>query len=567
MATVIQSIFIDPPIAIARLGGSTTAQFAYKWVESPNPRSNGETTIAPDWSLNVTPDGSVTPIKPTELVFRDGALIRPVCPFFELWAMVGEPGSQPSTWQEVPVTPDLLSQQGINLNSLVINVDAKNRKAARRTKDADLSYGTFQSLEVRGDQHAVMPLLGVSPPGLAATKKLIPNGRNIPLGTFQVLKSSQQPAPGIVEWSQLVDGQPLINVEIIRFRFSPAAGHFYGPPSSAQAHNPPGSQASFAPVEASRAFLNPNAKWVGFDAQLANNVTVVPADTYDGADVDQNSNPSLGVVDDTCEARIEVSLPLPNGITLSVTANVFVGPPDFAPDRRPFLSLADELNDRLQDHQNRTNALSVQQRDTWVEDLFERIYETVSLFNIDFWRERNALRLTGSRLAPTSIPNDQTRDIDPQSGSNVPRAMGGRDTLRNPLFALPSPNTDDPLPLTRHGRMRHRALADLQQLRDFVLQNKGRLQNLVRPPFVAETGEDGNGTTMKMPPFMRNSNALPLTLSAWQYELLMQWVQATEIQTIPLAIAHTAAVESAPMSETAQIRRAQVLERIRQAGL
>jgi len=39
------------------------------------------------------------PIKPTELVFRDGALIRPVCPFFEFWAMVGEPGSQPSTWQ------------------------------------------------------------------------------------------------------------------------------------------------------------------------------------------------------------------------------------------------------------------------------------------------------------------------------------------------------------------------------------------------------------------------------------------------------------------------------------
>ena len=29
---------------------------------------------------------------------------------------------------------------------------------------------------------------------------------------------------------------------------------------------------------------------------------------------------------------------------------------------------------------------------------------------------------------------------------------------------------------------------------------------------------------MRMPPFMRQSNAEPLTLSSWQYELLMQWV-------------------------------------------
>jgi hypothetical protein len=40
MAETIERIFVDPPIAIARLGGSTTPQNAYRWVESANPRSN-----------------------------------------------------------------------------------------------------------------------------------------------------------------------------------------------------------------------------------------------------------------------------------------------------------------------------------------------------------------------------------------------------------------------------------------------------------------------------------------------------------------------------------------------
>src|ERR1700752_4470614 len=99
MADLIQSIFIVPPIAVARLGGSTVPQDAYLWVESPDPRLDGETTVAPTWSLDVGPGGFVSPRLPTALQFRDGALIRPVCPFFELWALVGAAGSAPDTWR------------------------------------------------------------------------------------------------------------------------------------------------------------------------------------------------------------------------------------------------------------------------------------------------------------------------------------------------------------------------------------------------------------------------------------------------------------------------------------
>ncbi|WP_156045364.1 MULTISPECIES: hypothetical protein [Actinomycetes] len=42
-----------------------------------------------------------------------------------------------------------------------------------------------------------------------------------------------------------------------------------------------------------------------------------------------------------------------------------VGPPHFAPDRRPFLSLADEINDR-EDDPTRDAALTPQELDAWV---------------------------------------------------------------------------------------------------------------------------------------------------------------------------------------------------------
>ena len=359
MAETIQNLFINPPIAIARLGGSTTPQKAYRWVQSPNPRSNGETTIEPDWSLDVQSDGTVEPVLPTSLPLRDGGLIRPVCPFFELWASVGEPGSVSATWKDVPVTPDLLKNHGVSLSDLVITIDAKNFKASRRTSNPALQFGTFPALEIKADNSSPTAILAVSPPGVPAVRRMIPANRNIPLGSFQVMKSRPQPAPDPNRaWTQLENGMPRVNVEVIRFRFTPARGHFYGPPKSAQPHTPDGG-GSFAPVDAIRAFLNEKAGWQG--ARADTTAPDAPSDTYDGADVNPTNNPSLGVVDDTCEARIQIDLRLPaSNTSLTAAANVFVGPPDFAPDRRPFLSLADELNDRAADSE--PNGADVGQR-------------------------------------------------------------------------------------------------------------------------------------------------------------------------------------------------------------
>ena len=220
MADMIQAIFINPPIAVARLGGSTVPQDAYVWVETTDPRSDGDNAIAPAWSLNVLPDGSVEPMRPTELRFRDGPLIRPVCPFFEIWTLVGEDSRLPETWREVPLTPDLLKKHRVSLSAVTIKVAAHNLKAARRTQNPQLGFGTYPAVKISADQHEPVLLLAVSPPN--AKRPMIPRGRNIPLGSVQVLRS--RPNPAAVEWSGVVD------LETIRLRFTPGRGQFYGPP-------------------------------------------------------------------------------------------------------------------------------------------------------------------------------------------------------------------------------------------------------------------------------------------------------------------------------------------------
>jgi hypothetical protein len=241
---------------------------------------------------------------------------------------------------------------------------------------------------------------------------------------------------------------------------------------------------------------------------------IIPPDTYDGAETEDAT--SLGVVDDSCEARLQVSLTLPGSPGPFVAfANVFSGPPDFGPDRRPFLSLADEINDRDADAAARSTAMKPAERDAWIEDLFERVYETVSLFNVDHYRLLRALPLTGNRLGPPLVGDG----VVPPT-----RAMGARDALRNPRYTVENLSDNEPLPLSKHARRQHRAIADVQSLRDFIALNPGRIESLVRAPFEIERGESRGATTMRMPPFMRQSNAEPLTLSSWQYELLMQWV-------------------------------------------
>jgi len=552
LSEIIQQIFCDPPIVIARLGGSTTPVAAYSWQDSPDPRGEGDTVIMPDWSLSVLPDGSVRPFKPDTIEFRDGNLIRPVCPFIEIWARLGERGSAEATWRDVPLTETLLATFGADRSAITFTIDARNLKAARRAPNLDLAFGLFPSVNIRGDQHTPVPLFAVSPPGIATP--MIPPDRHIALGFVQVMRPRPNP-PGPTGWPDTLD------LDVIRLRFTPARGEFYGPRQAAQ----PTPESPVPAVPAGNAFLDPRAGWFNSTAQGGG--FVVPGDTFDFFQIGQTQR-ALGVVDDTCEGRIEVELRLAGAAapSLGAHANVLVGPPDFAPDRRPFLTIADELNDRSADADARNAALTGAALDLWIEDLFTRAYETVSLMNVDHWRATRGLRrLSGGRLASTAIPGESVTPED--------QAMGSRDALRNRDLRILPRSSDIPLPLSAHARERHRSLAAVERLRDLVASSPGRLESLVRGPFEVEDGEGGNATTMRMPPFMRQSNASPLTLASWQYALVMRW--AAEQQARPAA---PALVEAAilrppeplaplrPLTEEATARRAQVLARLDRGG-
>jgi hypothetical protein len=511
MAQTIHRIFVDPPIAIARLGGSSTPQDAYIWVQPDNPRSEGSTVIAPWWTLDVQSDGSVEPRMPAKVTLRDGDLIRPVAPFFEIWASVGEIGSAPSRWRDVPLTLALLKKFHLDESALSFQFDAQNRKVARRMAKADLLFGTFPPVTVRADDHDVHALLATSPPGVAIP--MIPKRRHIPLGSVQVIRSRPQP-------KSLGDGMTwheTVNVEVIRFRFTPACGYFYGPKAAIKVK-----QRNISGVEKARAFLDHRAGWYGKKTKQ----NIVPQDTYDLIKETPSTGPSLGVVDDTCETRVTVTLTPPGKgrKPLVAHANIFAGPPDFGPDRRPFLSLADELGDRGSVSAARSRAMNKDDREQWVEDLFQRIYETVSLFNLDHFQIQQSIQLKGDQLAPADkLPGQLGGDhvLKPKN-----HAMTRRDILRNDGYSVPTSSDGEPLPLSEHARSRHKSLQDIAGLRDFIAENPKRLRQLIRRPFEVEEGEDGDNTTMRMPPFMRNSNSYPLTLSFWQYELLMDWVDS-----------------------------------------
>jgi hypothetical protein len=536
MARQIQAILVNPPIAIARLGASSTPMDSFRWIDSPD--AHLQTVIATDWTLDVDLNGGLNPRMPEELLFRDGNLYRPVAPFFELWALVSEGPGDPR-W--TALTPALLNEAGGG--GFTLTVDARNSKAARRARNPDLEFGTFPPVVISSSNHSPTPLIATSPMGIA--RPMIPrDAAGIPLGSVQILRSQNQPTLGSTPWA--------IDVEVIRFRFTPAKGIFYGPRGSEKI-----SENGFAPVEKQNAFLDPDVGWVGTGLTP----WVEPADTFDGAETP--SQRSLGIVDDTCSAVLTVSLnvrgaPQP----LIARSSVFVAPPDFAPDRRPFLSLADEINDRVTQS---APALTGVGLEAWVRDLFERVYETVSLMNVDNYRAQRAAVLEPEGIAEQSIAGDQVPD-DPQQ----PRAMGASDKLRRPNLPIFGTTSDRPLPISERARERHRDLAEIDDLIDLVKSQNDRISGLVRAPFTVAPNEDGNQSTMQMPPFMRNSNALPLTIANWQYKLLQQWVADVVAGKIAVAAGIRAAALTAapagPLSSarlrSAEARQQQVLRRL-----
>ncbi len=571
---MVVGIYLDPPMAIARVGSSPLPMDAYEWAIDENPHKGVQTRIVPALSLiprSLAGDGHwpqcLQARTPQRITFKDDhGRIRPVAPFFEVWARVqDEDGSVVA----VPVTQDFLAARKAGLGDLVFTVDAGNRKAQSRTKLA--SCAAVAHVIFAADNYRPHRLDAISPRTRGQVPLVTPEAP-LPLGVVQTFA----PNPDAPSCATRLDQ--------VRLRFTPGSGDSFGPPDAGVATASPLPPGVFEPAVTEYGYnypmtrpenriLSPDTPWSGFNFRTGGTPKwPTPQDSYDGAR--EGAGDSWGLIDNTCDLMITAALTI-SGRVLKARARAFAGPPDFAPDRRPMYSIRDELQDRelppaVPDLETTPNEIL---------DLFRRIFETASLVNLD---QRRSWALAGNAsilsdkqptdpdwdtgLSPRLGPKSMRADDAPYAELTPDYTPGQGDTLTS----TGGPN--DRLPYTQVVQQVHARMADSPILREFLARRPDRVRRIVRPPFarladlpervgIQKTAEvpvgkwdlpEGQGGTprrasddpapryrdprssmdltydMRMPPFMRHSMGVPLSITRRQYDLLMAYLDRLE---------------------------------------
>lgn len=515
----ITEVYFLPPLAIARLGGSDTPLDCFVWDTNKSIHGGNRTVIEPAVSLRVMADGSLRPFVPNAIQFRDGALLRPVAPFFELWATVWDG----HTHAEKPLTLALLKDFKADLRCVEYTITVANRKAQRRTGSAACAY--IARVSASGGDHERKPLMAFSPHN-AGEEPLVTRDNPIPLGYFQVIRPIKRKAMGV-------------DLSALRVRFTPAKGQVYGPRTAIAGPAsplPPGQ--ALDPVTLGgrlhgivpwdNRILNPHTKWSDYVMNGDKQEDPQPSDSYDGANV--GNNRSWGVVDDSCDGIIEAQVVI-KGFRKVATARVLSSCPDFAPDRRTLNSFADDLADRdlgpIQlDPRDDTQIAETQAE---IADLFERAFETASLINLNSNRYR------------AITENAENKPDHPQVNSDL---MTGKDKppadITAALFPSAPVQKDGDLPYTDVAQFRHEELSDIESLLDFFQQSSKQVRDIIRPPFGRFRQLPKNPPVrpnrdfrdprlprdtlhdMRMPPYMRDSDVNPLSITRRQYEALIK---------------------------------------------
>ena len=368
----ISELRILPPLAIGRLGSSAEPLENYELqVHDPLERRQ----IKPAESLRVDPKtGEISdaylPHAPVR--FRDGAQIRPVAPFLEVFAVTADDGL-------VPLTTAMLANEGLTPADVKWTVTVGNIKAFRRTKDLD--DRVFASVETNDhDAHALDGECGNFLPGAL-----------LPLGSVRYIR-------------------PNADFPEIRLRFTPAAGLVYGANAERiTGDGVNGPETERDPVLDGRIIYDENkGKWRGyFDAGTPGDTN--PGSIYAGYQNDDGAQVSWGYLDDECDGIVSVELKSADR-TLTAFARIGAGPPAFAPDALPIRTVADELEQALlgpeADEDDATQAA--------VEDIMRRAFETVRLLNTAVMNGNPVDgRLATASMMPSQDANDYHRAFGP----------------------------------------------------------------------------------------------------------------------------------------------------------
>ena len=352
----IEHLWFYPPLAFARLGGSDIPLECFYWgVDDNLPHGTGKTTILPGLTLLVGDDGELSSYVPTEITFKDHDLFRPVCPFFELHARWT---NDQGTLEEGPVTEQLLEGAKLKLSDLSWEISVANLKPFNMTQKYETRIEC--SVTFRGDDVLAKPLLGKAPDD--ATNPLVPKDRSIPLGSVRLTKPNTG-FPGV------------------RLRFTPGKGFFYGPTNLKDRWQTIDLDDKFL-------YLNKDSAWCSW-RPAADDSRGTPGGQY----AQDANGVSYGMVDDVCDGIITCRLnthATGEAAVLVSHARISVAPPDYAPDRRHLVSLADGLKDRVdrQDVFADDYLSDIDLCDAEIRELLQRIYETASLNNVDVFNQR-----------------------------------------------------------------------------------------------------------------------------------------------------------------------------------
>jgi len=363
----IKALRLLPPLAFARFGSASKPQANYQLKVHENAPLDFR-TICPTPVLNIAEDGALTidPLPRTEVneMFRDGARIRPVAPFFELFV-------EEDPYNLVPVTLDLLHRYGLAPADVEWQVHVENRKVFRRTGDEK------DKVEAR-------------------TPWFSDHGRNWLKGTCD---NCCEPINfGYVQFVKPSATDAVASR--LRLRFTPAAGKIYGPlsrPGTGDSKDDAGSakdkELSVVPVY--------TGTWVDFDdtkpghRKKQHGDETWPRETLPPSLYANTNNPpaapwlnherakSRGYLDDACDGFILVKITAmkgSDGKPLQAKARICVAPPAFIPDSQFVRTLADDLDqvvngpraDDITDIEAHTRAL----------DIVRRGFETVRFMNV-----------------------------------------------------------------------------------------------------------------------------------------------------------------------------------------
>jgi hypothetical protein len=364
----IKALRLLPPLAFARFGSASQPQANY---ELETGASLGFRKICRQPTLIVAEDGkltiddSVRQLAEANEIFRDGVKIRPVAPFFELFAE-----EDPNNL--VPVTLELLNRYGLAPANVEWQVHVENRKVFRRTGDAK------DKVE-------------------ATTPWFNDHGRNWLKGTSA---NCCEPINfGCVQFVKPSATDPVASH--LRLRFTPAAGKIYGPLSQPGAGDPKDAAGGSTDKELSVIPIYTGTTWINFDQDkpgksketsdetwpretlppsLYANTNELPAAPWLNGDRAK----SRGYLDDACDGFIFVKIAGLNdqdGQPLQAKARICVAPPAFVPDSQFVRTLADDLDQVLNGPQADDIPDMAELRKRAL-DVVRRAFETVRFMNV-----------------------------------------------------------------------------------------------------------------------------------------------------------------------------------------